>query len=37
MEQRLDPNGKICHFLFGDAMEIRAVNLRDDPGFKRVA
>ena len=37
MEQRLDPNGKIYHLLFGNAMKIRAVNLRNDPGFKGIA
>jgi len=36
MEQRLDPNGKIRHLFSRDAMKIRAVALRDDPGFKGV-
>src|SRR4030042_3669139 len=37
IKQRLDPDGKVLHLFFSEAMKIRTVNLRDDPGFNGVA
>jgi len=37
MEERLNSGGEVCHLLFRHAVKIRAVNLRDDPGFEGVA